>query len=463
MSDHSSSQSSTQNDSNFHSEEDSDLDDDVLDQIRDILDEDLNIRGAMVYFQTYGIDAPNPCITIKGFGPIGFPLTPENTRALMEFPQSNDSSTRDFDRELVELHNPVWDQWVQDTVLVESCARLGLGNDCKCELDKMTIQSWSPSTAGNASCISTLQSEANQLRHSFFLPRSTRMTQLGCVEVLLPSRFSGGDATVAYPIIPSYPEKLTQWSEHSELSATVLGARCGYVKTVAPIQAGYRASLSYRIFSSLRPERQPIFDPKKAVSRLWETLSPHNYPPDVVAINLSHKYEPSSSFSGSSLTGPDDVLLSCMRPVADALGLKLLVANIVHKRSEYSFIQGRDDWEDDESDDDSGGEGDEEYEDEDEADLETTQTLSNRKQRFKSNAEIFSFIERHQHDNEVDFSDYYYFYRGIEIKQMVDLDGMPVTIKDFELQSSDIIHDAGYGQGYPEYVDDDDDDEGLDW
>lgn len=28
---------------------------------------------------------------------------------------------------------------------------------------------------------------------------------------------------------------------------------------------------------------------------------------------------------------------------------------------------------------------------------------------------------------------------------------MPVTIKDFDLQSSDIIHDAGYGQGYPEY------------
>ncbi len=81
------------------------------------------------------------------------------------------------------------------------------------------------------------------------------MTQLGCVEVLLPSRFTGGDVTVAYPIIPSYPEKLTQWSEHSELSTTALGARCGYVKTVAPIQAGYRASLSYRILSSLRPER----------------------------------------------------------------------------------------------------------------------------------------------------------------------------------------------------------------
>lgn len=103
MSDDSSSQSSTQNGSNFHSEEDSDLDDDayVLDQIRDILDEDLNIRGVMVYFQTYGIDAPNPCMTIKGFGPVGFPLTTENARALMEFPHSNDSSTRDFDRELV--------------------------------------------------------------------------------------------------------------------------------------------------------------------------------------------------------------------------------------------------------------------------------------------------------------------------------------------------------------------------
>ncbi len=100
MSDDSSSRSSTQNGSNFHSEEDSDLDD-VLDQIRDILDEDLNIRGAMVYFQTYGTDAPNPCITIKGFGPIGFPLTTENARALMKFSQSNDSSTMDFDRELV--------------------------------------------------------------------------------------------------------------------------------------------------------------------------------------------------------------------------------------------------------------------------------------------------------------------------------------------------------------------------
>lgn len=277
------------------------------------------------------------------------------------------------------------------------------------------------------------------------------MTQLGCVEVLLPSRFTGGDVTVAYPIIPSYPEKLTQWSEHSELSTTALGARCGYVKTVAPIQAGYRASLSYRILSSLRPERQPIFDPKKAVSRLCETLSPHDYPPDVVAINLSHKYEPSSSFRGSLLTGPDDVLLSCMRRIADALGLKLLVANIVHERNEYNYIHGRDDWEDDESNDDGGGEGDEEYEDEDEADLEATRTLSNRKQRFKSNAEIFSFIERHQDDNEADFSEDHYFYRGIEIKQMVDLDGMPVTIKDFDLQSSDIIHDAGYGQGYPEY------------
>ncbi|KAK0225575.1 hypothetical protein IW262DRAFT_1456677 [Armillaria fumosa] len=443
MSDDSSSESFTQNDPDLQSEETSDLD--VLDQIRDILDENLNIRGTMVYFQTYGIDAPNPCITIKGFGPVEFPLTAENTRTLMEFPQSiDDSSTRDFDRELVfELNNPVWDQWVQNTVLVEACARLGLGDDCKCELDKMIIQSWSPS------CTSTLQSEASQIRNSFFLPRSTRMVQLGCFEVLLPSQFTGGDVTVAYPTMPSYPEKLTQWSEHSELSTAVLGTRCGYVKTVTPLQAGYRASLCYRILSP-RPERQPVFDPVKAVARLREILTPQTYPPGIVAINLCHKYDPSDSFCGSSLTGPDDVLSSCIRAVADASKLKLLVANIVHKRSEYNSIRGRDAWEDDESDGVGNGQGDEEYEDEVEVDLEATRTQSIRKPRFNSDAELFSFIERHQTDDEVDLTEDFYFNRGIEIKQLVDLDGMPVTI-DLQIEASDIIHDVGYGQGHSEY------------
>ncbi|KAK0455536.1 uncharacterized protein EV420DRAFT_1554158 [Desarmillaria tabescens] len=457
MSDDESSQSSIQNDWDLRSEEESDTDDEsrVLDQVRDILDENLNIRGAMVYFQTYGMDAPNPCITIKGFGPVGFPLNNENARALMAFRQSKDSSTcRDFGKELIELHNPVWEQWVQKTVLVEACERLGL-DLCRCELDKMTIQSQSSSTAENASCISSLQSEGSQLRHSFFLPRSTRITQLGSIEISLPSQFTGGDVTVAYPTMPSYPEKLTKWSEQSEQSTTVLGVRCGYVKAVAPIQTGYRVSLSYRIIAPQRSEVQPIFDPKRAVARLRDTLSPQNDPPGVVSINLSHKYQPSSSFNGSSLIGPDEVLLSCIRPVADVLGLKLLVANIVHERSEYNYIQGRYDSEDDESDDDDGeGEGDEE--DEDEVDWEATRTrnrwdMSYQKPRFSSEAEIFSFIERHKDDNEADFTEDAYFYRGIEIKQMVDLDGMPVTIKNLDLQTSDIIHDAGYGQGYPEY------------
>ncbi|KAK0505101.1 hypothetical protein EDD18DRAFT_1343925 [Armillaria luteobubalina] len=449
MSDDSSSESSTHNDRDVQSEEAFNLE--VLDQIRDILDENLNIRGTMVYFQTYGIDAPNPCITIKGFGPVGFPLTTKNARTLMEFPESTDgSSTRDFDRELVELNNPVWDKWVQNTVLVEACARLGLGADCKCELDKMTIQSWSPSTAKNASCTSTLQSEASQFRHSFFLPRSTRMVQLGCFEVLLPSRFTGGYVNVAYPTMPSYPEKLTQWSEHSELSTAVLGARCGYVKTVAPLQTGYRASLSYRILSSQRPERKPVFDPVKAVARLREILAPQTYPPGIIAINLCHKYDPSDSFCGSSLTGPDDVLLSCIRAVADAFKLKLLVANIVHKRSEYYSIRGREAWEDDKSDDIGNGQVDEEYEDEVEVELEAIRTRSIRKPRFNSDAELFSFIERHETDEEVDWTEDSYFNRGIEITQLVDLDGMPVTI-DLQIEASDIIHDAGYGQGYSEY------------
>ncbi|KAK0195078.1 hypothetical protein F5146DRAFT_1172862 [Armillaria mellea] len=440
MSDDSSPRSSTQNDSDLE-ESNLDYENRILDQIRDILDENLNIQGAMAYFQIYGMDAPNPCISIKGFGAFGFPLTTENACALVEFLQS----TNDFDRELIELHNPVWDQWVQKTVLAEACARLGLGDGCKCELDKMTIQSWGPSTAANTSCISTMQSEANQLRHSFFLPKSTWMMQLGCIEVLLPSRFTGGDVTVAYPAIPSYPEKLTQWSEHSELSTTVLGARCGYVKTVAPIQSGYRASLSYRILSSPRPERQPIFDPVKAVAMLRQTLAPQTYPPGIVAFNLHHGYEPSDSFCGSLLTYPDDVLLSCMRAVADALKLKLFVANIVHKRSEYHCIPGRDDREDDE--------GDEEYEDEVEVDLEATRTRSKWIPRFNSDAELFSFIERHQNDNDVDFTKDAYFHRGIEIKQLVNLDGMPVTIDLLfvQFEASNIIHDAGYGQGYSEY------------
>ncbi|KAK0476747.1 hypothetical protein IW261DRAFT_1489878 [Armillaria novae-zelandiae] len=437
MSDDSSSQSSTQDDSDFPSE--GTFNSEVFDQIRDILDENLNIRGTMVYFQTYGSDAPNPCINIKGFGPVGFPLSTENARTLMEFPQFTDNnSTRDFDRELVEPHNPVWDQWIQNTVLVEACARLGLSNDCKCELDKMTLQSLSPSTAENASCTSTLQSEASQNHNLFFLPRSTRMVQLGCIEILLPSQFTGGDVTVAYPTMPSYPEKLTQWSEHSELSTAVLGTRCGYVKTVAPLQAGYRASL------------QPVFDPVKAVARLRETLAPQTYPPGVIAINLCHKYDPSDSFCGSSLTGPDDVLLSCIRAVADAFKLKLLVANIVHQRREYSYILGRDTWEDDESDDAGNGQGDEEYEDEVQVDLEATRTRRALKPRFNSDAELFSFIERHQSDNETDFTEDSSFYRGIEIQQLVDLDGMPVTI-DLKMEASDIIHDAGYGQGYSEY------------
>ncbi|KAK0213160.1 hypothetical protein DFS33DRAFT_101012 [Desarmillaria ectypa] len=213
-------------------------------------------------FEASGMDAPNPCITIKGFGPVGFPLNTENARALMAFRQSNDNSIcSHFDKELVELHNLVWDQWVQKTVLVEACERLSL-DLCKCELDKMTIQSQSSSTAENASCISSLQSEGSQPRHSFFLPRSTRIIQLSSIEIILPSQFTGGDVTVTYPAIP-YPGKLTKWSEQGELSTTVLGARCGYVKTAAQIQTGHRVSLSYRILASPRPAPQLIFDPKR--------------------------------------------------------------------------------------------------------------------------------------------------------------------------------------------------------
>ncbi|KAK0455541.1 uncharacterized protein EV420DRAFT_576475 [Desarmillaria tabescens] len=396
----------------------------ILVDIEDTLDNDLNIHDVpFTYSREYGLDPPNPFVQLQDFGAIGLPLSERDAQAFISFSEKDASQpTNLWEFSACDVHfmNPKWGQWVKNTVAKDVRHVLGLP-PCECEFGKMSLQS-----AGSA---------ARPPQDSRQLKASEDRPVFGTIEILLPSSFIGGDVTIAYPAIPY---ERTTTTEESCFSTFVLGFRAGAVETIAPLQSGYRLSLTYYLVHSGNDSQlQTSFDLAAAKEKLRSILSTWKTDassPNVIPIKLVHKYTAGSSFSSMSLRHPDDVLLLCLQSITADLHLPMFIVHVEHYRVSFLSIDG------------------------DHSDIKDEEdTLRETRGYYRSYDELMRFLELYGDEDEYRVGNVKpnggYRYGGMVIKQIVDMEGMPVTVHNLDFPAQSIIHDA-YDVRYNSFYDD---------
>lgn len=167
------------------------------------------------------------------------------------------------------------------------------------------------------------------------------MPIIGNLEVLLPCQFTGGQLTVSHPSLPGSLRRVNCDETNSNILVISSGSYAGMRHSFDVVHTGYRVSLVYALKSTTTRSVRGHLDFFFAIDIIRDTLSEWKktrYQPNVIPIQLRNKYAPSSHIHSGSLRDPDNLLFSCLNPVAQELGLRLFVAHTeLVERSTWSL------------------------------------------------------------------------------------------------------------------------------
>jgi hypothetical protein len=143
------------------------------------------------------------------------------------------------------------------------------------------------------------------------------------VVVILPSPF---DIHLSH----AGKSKVIDTSINSKFSTHVASWYTDVTHSVTTIGSGYRLALSYNLVHTFAPSLQPrlsgwspqMRDLKHSLMS-WKWLAS----PDLILYLLDHKYSESNLMS-IAIKGKDAHMIKHLRPVAEALGFELYLANI---------------------------------------------------------------------------------------------------------------------------------------
>ncbi|KAF9256205.1 hypothetical protein L218DRAFT_950169 [Marasmius fiardii PR-910] len=319
--------------------------DDILEDLDAAPSGDLDFVGTFAFSKTYG-DAPNPALYLEDLGTIGLPLSSREAKAVIAksiqapFGQGErtvvDKEVRDtweMDVSKVKFEEPAWTAFMH-RVVQEVCQALGVNF------------------------------QASQPRiplHLNFLPHVDTEKPNGMfasIIVVLPSRFTGGDAHVSHGSLKnvfntSVPSatKTTVFSWYTDVMHEIVRDFFRPVvestltlETQKPITSDYRFALSYNLFHTINSLRPSLASKSEAIENLRHVLLSWKQQvadPAKVIYMLDHTYS-RACLSGSALKGKDAHILSVLDSLAKELGFHLGLVHIKH------HVQGT-------ADDDFGG------------------------------------------------------------------------------------------------------------
>ncbi|KAL0064876.1 hypothetical protein AAF712_008129 [Marasmius tenuissimus] len=298
----------------------------ILEDFETALKTDSDFQGTFAFTKTYD-DAPNPILCLEGLGTVGLPLSEREAKVVIEksiqapFGKGErtivDTEVRDtweMDASQVQFQEPKWQSFM-NRVVQEVCQTLGVNFQAskpRAELYKLLIYETG----------------------SHFLPHvDTEKTNgmFASIIVVLPSRFTGGDAHVSHGTL----KKVFNTSGPSLSKTTVLSWYTDVTHEIKPIQSGYRLALSYNLFHTTTSLRPSLSSQNDIVGRLRHILlswKQRESKPDKIIYMLDHKYS-QASLSASALKGKDAHLVAALDSLSKELGFSLGLAHIEHHES----------------------------------------------------------------------------------------------------------------------------------
>ncbi|KAF9024579.1 hypothetical protein BDZ89DRAFT_1068973 [Hymenopellis radicata] len=297
-------------------------------RLSNILKDYLNLPGPLVHVQPYSLaDSPSISFSVKDLEIIELPLDAKDAQAMSA---RADSISEPFYRSSPRnVHLPPdWDSWMSETVIPTALQTLGLG-DYKCNFELLEME---------------IQSPGNPTRQAAKRSKKllSSMPIIGSLEVLLPCKFTGGQLTISRPSFkPGFVRRVNCDENSSNILVIASSSHAGMRHSFDAIRSGFRVSLVYALKSGTIGNVRDL-DFFFATDIIRDTLSEwkkERYQPNVIPIQLRHKYAPSSHFHSGSFGDPDDILFSCLNTVARELGLKLFVAHIEHVQGSTWSLQ----------------------------------------------------------------------------------------------------------------------------
>ncbi|KAL0064875.1 hypothetical protein AAF712_008128 [Marasmius tenuissimus] len=305
----------------------------ILEDFEEALSGDLDFQGTFAFSKTYD-DAPNPALCLEGLGTVGLPLSERDAKLVIEnsiqapFGKGErtvvDTEVRDtweIDGSKVHFQEARWKSFM-DRVVQEVCQGLGVNvqaSQPRHELYKLLIYETG----------------------SHFLPHvDTEKTNgmFASIIVVLPSRFTGGDAHVSHGKL----KNVFNSSNPSLTKTTVLSWYTDVMHEIKPITSGYRLALSYNLFhttNSIRPSLSSIADgigPLRHVLLSWKQQESS---PDKIIYMLDYKYS-RASLSASALKGQDAHIVAALDSLSKELGFSLGLAHIEHRQTGSATNEG---------------------------------------------------------------------------------------------------------------------------
>ncbi|KAF7290823.1 hypothetical protein MIND_01323500 [Mycena indigotica] len=279
-----------------------------------------NCDDVLITSKQYSMsEAPNPCIQIEGIGPVGLPLSAREARFLVE------TAPQEIRAQRLRIDNPDWEPWLNAaaTSALQALSWTGAALDLKA----LVVRSSESAYALTEECT-------------------------GQLFIVLPSRFDGGDHEIHW----SNHTKAINVAAGSSRSTTVVAVVSGVGHSIRPTNSGYSLTLVYNIIpkNTTHLSRRSWPDMPQSIQRLrtilqsWTTDKDNQG--DFLAHVLRHKYERGVRFNSSSLSGVDDLLLTCLAPLAAELGISLYLAHLQTEQF-YPTEARNDDWDEKEPDD----------------------------------------------------------------------------------------------------------------
>ncbi|PBK72531.1 hypothetical protein ARMSODRAFT_882642 [Armillaria solidipes] len=276
--------------------------------------------------------APNPCLSIEGIGPIGLPLSPRDARLIIECasqaPYGHNEQTivntevRDtweIDQGSIKFENPVWDTFLKQTVVPTVSQSLGTpSTNVRCDLYKLLLY---------------------QEGSHFHKHQDTAKVpgMFGTIIIILPSPYKGGEVHVSH----SGSSQVFDFSEQSLVSTSVLAWYTDVFHEVRPVKSGYRLALSYNLVQTVPtaalpslPNMHSTVQLLRRVLRKWRKDSFQSDPVDLVAYVLSHEYSAAELQTGAmALKGQDAHKMAHLQSVAKDLGYMVCLGNLSYRQS----------------------------------------------------------------------------------------------------------------------------------
>ncbi|KAK7040818.1 hypothetical protein VNI00_009414 [Paramarasmius palmivorus] len=288
---------------------------------RFVQDELQNPRSYCYYSRIKAEDAPNPFLSISGFGFVGIPMNEYLAQGIIPLckPHTFEGGTPlqdvwELSSTEVKFNSPTWTNWIQNMVSSTLCRTLDIeANEALLEFDRLVLH-------GPGS------SEEKEIR----VTSRNDPTTIGFMQFILPSCHTSASEGISY----SGQRTDVSLADPEGALTTIVGYYVGTTFEFKPVETGWRLALVYRIRRHNATQLLQIPNASstaKIIHNLQPWIkTPLQHVPECLGFLLCSDYETSNLLSSDILQGIDKALYNQLEPAVEHLGCIILFARVTY-------------------------------------------------------------------------------------------------------------------------------------